>query len=345
MHLTITCERGEVPCMTNLKEKLGKNIVFYVEFLPGMENDFKYHADEDGDANESILPWTHSFSYIRRLWSRYTTTTTSGDTRTPMSGDRICIQNKKKSGGSIGYFGLEENDGKSTYYCTTCYHVAYNCDSLLPNDVDKKWDIYHTESENENSKTRRSTFCYKSRKESQTEQMYEEDGALLGPFLKGKFDKSNDIALIEVNADCQDHLTSTNVGQRIATSIEVNRMYYEIEKKEIREPINVEKIGSASGKTEGTLVGIDYCRRKEGGRFHHYKGYSIKGKYQCFAREGDSGSLVKVIKNENNQNEELIIGYHVGINIVPENYNPTGPYVERSFCLNLHESLKAIRNG
>ena len=317
--------------MTELKKKFGKEIVFFVEFLAGMEDDFQYLADQDNNENMS------------------STTPEQNQTREAMSWDAISIDGQTQYG-TLGYFGFKN----ATYFATTCYHVCYHSDSL-PTDDDKKFDIYSTDSENKESITRVSTFNYRSLKKQEkkeneiedngngeeqkndaniTEEMSGQDGeSLLGSFLWGKFNKYHDIALVKVN-DGQDHQSSSDICSwttEVFPAKKVNKM---IRKKGVT--VYVEKIGFTSGKTGGIITQMGCCIRKKGGKHHHRKGYLIENHpYRPFAKKGDSGSLVKVLKSTD---EKIPFGYYVGNTFTRKKRSQTEK-CEQFYCLSLRNSL------
>ena len=267
--------------MTELKEKLGKEIVLFVEFLAGMEDDFQYLADQDNNENMS------------------STTPEKNQTREAMSGDEISIDGETQYG-TLGYFGFKN----ATYFATTCYHEDNGNGEEQKNDANI------------------------------TEEMSGQDGeSLLGSFLWGKFNKYHDIALVKVN-DGQDHQSSSDICSwttEVFPAKKVNKM---IRKKGVT--VYVEKIGFTSGKTGGIITQMGCCIRKKGGKHHHRKGYLIENHpYRPFAKKGDSGSLVKVLKSTD---EKIPFAYYVGKTFTRKKRSQTEK-CEQFYCLSLHNSL------
>ena len=296
-HLMITCESGKVPCMAELKKKIGKNIVFYVEFIPGVEEGFQYLANERSD-NESPS--------------------------NPTSGDGIYIEGDSvERYGTVCIFGFTFNEEKK-HFALTCYHVCYG--QRLPDNKAKAHKTLTKDSRNKKSFTRSSKFCYRARQmheeveghdknhnggqedklpNANNEEEREEqsnsgsEGHLLGKFAWGKYDNYHDIGLVQLNdfKDCNCQISDID-HDKVATKEEIGA---ELEKSNPKVQLIVEKTGFRTGTTRGILYKQGYCSLKS------KKGPKLKQGYLVinenadapFAKPGDSGALVKLVRADN----------------------------------------------
>ena len=331
LHLMITCESGKVPCMAELREKIGENIVFYVEFIPGEEEGFQYLVNGHSD---------------------------NASPRNPMSGDGIYIE-----GDSVERYGtvciFTFNEGEK-HFALTCYHVCYG--EKLPDDKAIAHKKLTEDSRDSKSPTRSSRFCYRARRmheevEGQDENHngVQEDGIAnanneeerdeqgnsgskghsLGEFAWGKYNDCHDIGVVQLN-DFKDFICKIpdiNLDE-IATKEVVGS------KLEKSNRLIVEKTGCTTGTTRGILHKQGYCflKGKKGPKLQ--QGYLVinENADKPFAVPGDSGALVKLVLADN---KKLPFAYLTLSRM--QKVGCKSKAQEVYFCFSLDESLKECK--
>ena len=333
LHLMVTCESGKVPCMAELKKKIGENIVFYVEFIPGIEESFQYLVNRHSD---NALP------------------------RNPMSGDGIYIEGDSvERYGTVCIFVFTFNEAEK-HFALTCYHVCYG--KKLPDNKAKAHKTLTRDSRNNKSPTRSSKLCYIARRmheeveghdenhngmqeeklpngnheEERDEQGNNEtEGHLLGKFVWGKYDDYHDICVVQLDDfnDCTCIIPDINLN-KIATKTDIAR---ELGKSN---RLIVEKTGCTSGTTRGILYKQGYCflRGKKGPKLQ--QGYLVinENADEPFAMPGDSGALVKLVLADN---RKLPFAYLTFYKMQKVGCKSKAQKVY--FCFSLDESLKECK--
>ncbi len=231
-------------------------------------------------------------------------------------GGRVLAYNPSAAAGTLTMFCCK--DGQ--HYALTCFHVG--CGTALNEDhnireISQRFPRYRDHAE-------RQSYYFNNIDRP------------LGDFDDGHFDREWDILCVRIPDDVE-------IDCRIADVPNPNwdRVWVELYERvvERRDQVQVEKICLSSPFVRGQIVETEFSYRERNGRILFNDTTVVKGDSGSFLEDGDSGSLVYFLDEEERKK-----AFAYGVMEADELTLPDGSLIPGPFaiCLNLEKALEEL---